>query len=96
MSVLRRLPRISPAAYRRITFATALLLGVIIVTGGAVRLTGAGLGCPAWPNCDPGHLTPRSSSDLNAMVESGQPLTSDSVAKVWTKYGTEPSTEYAS
>jgi cytochrome c oxidase assembly protein subunit 15 len=69
MSVLRKLPRLSPAAYRRITFVTALLLGVIIVTGGAVRLTGSGLGCPAWPNCDPGHLTPRSASDVNAMVE---------------------------
>ena len=33
--------------------------------------------------------------DLKAMVESGQPLTRDSVAAVWTKYGTEPSTEYA-
>jgi cytochrome c oxidase assembly protein subunit 15 len=69
MSVLRRLPRVSPAAYRRITFVTALLLGVIIVTGGAVRLTGSGLGCPSWPNCDPGHLAPRSASDVNAMVE---------------------------
>jgi len=69
MSVLRKLPRLSPAAYRRITFATALLLAIIIVTGGAVRLTGAGLGCPEWPNCDPGHLTPRSASDINAMVE---------------------------
>ena len=34
--------------------------------------------------------------DLKAMVESGQPLTADSVAEIWTKYGTEPSTEYAS
>jgi quercetin dioxygenase-like cupin family protein len=33
--------------------------------------------------------------DLKAMVESGQPLTPGSVAAVWTKYGTEPSTEYA-
>ncbi len=69
MNVLRRVPRLSPAAYRRITFAAALLLAVIIVTGGAVRLTGSGLGCPDWPNCDPGHLTPRSASDINAMVE---------------------------
>jgi cytochrome c oxidase assembly protein subunit 15 len=69
MNVLRRVPRLSPAAYRRITFVTALLLAVIIVTGGAVRLTGSGLGCPDWPNCDPGHLTPRSASDVNAMVE---------------------------
>jgi cytochrome c oxidase assembly protein subunit 15 len=69
MNVLRRVPRLSPAAYRRITFVTALLLAVIIVTGGAVRLTGSGLGCPDWPNCDPGHLTPRSAADVNAMVE---------------------------
>jgi len=69
MNVLRRVPRLSPAAYRRITFVTALLLAVIIVTGAAVRLTGSGLGCPDWPNCDPGHLTPRSASDVNAMVE---------------------------
>ena len=26
-------------------------LGFIIVTGGAVRLTGSGLGCPDWPTC---------------------------------------------
>jgi quercetin dioxygenase-like cupin family protein len=33
--------------------------------------------------------------DLKTMVESGQPMTRDSVAAVWQKYGTEPSTEYA-
>ncbi|MEV6350057.1 cupin domain-containing protein [Actinoplanes sp. NPDC051851] len=33
--------------------------------------------------------------DLRDMVESGQPLTRDTVAEVWTKYGTEPSAEYA-
>jgi cytochrome c oxidase assembly protein subunit 15 len=64
-----RLPRLSPAAFRRITFVVAVLLAVVIVTGGAVRLTGSGLGCPDWPNCDPGRLTPRNASDLNAMVE---------------------------
>lgn len=69
MNLLRHVPRVSPAAYRRITFAAALLLAVIIVTGGAVRLTGSGLGCPDWPNCDPGHLTPRNAADVNAMVE---------------------------
>ena len=64
-----RLPRLSPAAYRRITFVAAVLLAVIIVTGGAVRLTGSGLGCPDWPNCEPGSLTPHQASDVNAMVE---------------------------
>ncbi|MEU2421164.1 cupin domain-containing protein [Streptomyces sp. NPDC007851] len=33
--------------------------------------------------------------DLKAMVDAGQPLSHDSVAAVWAKYGTEPSTEYA-
>ncbi len=46
-----RLPRLSPSAYRRITFGAALALAFIIVTGGAVRLTGSGLGCPDWPTC---------------------------------------------
>ncbi len=30
----------------------------IIVTGGLVRVTGSGLGCPSWPQCTPGHFTP--------------------------------------
>jgi len=46
-----RLPRLSPSAYRRITFGAAVALAFIIVTGGAVRLTGSGLGCPDWPTC---------------------------------------------
>ncbi|WP_052367068.1 COX15/CtaA family protein [Paraoerskovia marina] len=29
----------------------------IIVTGGAVRLTGSGLGCSTWPECEPGQFT---------------------------------------
>ncbi len=29
-----------------------VLLGVIVVSGAAVRLTGSGLGCDDWPNCN--------------------------------------------
>jgi heme a synthase len=50
------LPRISPRAYRRITFVALLSLAFIIVTGAAVRLTGSGLGCTEWPNCEPGQF----------------------------------------
>src|SRR3954466_3279897 len=46
-----RIPRISAAAFRRLTVVAAVLLGLIVVTGGAVRLTGSGLGCPTWPRC---------------------------------------------
>lgn len=31
---------------------------VIVVTGGAVRLTASGLGCSSWPSCEPGQFTP--------------------------------------
>lgn len=30
----------------------------IVVTGGVVRLTGSGLGCPTWPECVAGSITP--------------------------------------
>lgn len=30
----------------------------IIVTGGLVRVTASGLGCPTWPHCVPGSFTP--------------------------------------
>lgn len=38
----------------------ALLISqaAIVVTGGAVRLTGSGLGCPTWPECTPGSYFP--------------------------------------
>jgi cytochrome c oxidase assembly protein subunit 15 len=60
---------LSPETYRRVTLVAALMLAIIIVTGAAVRLTDSGLGCPSWPNCEEGRLTPHSASDYNAMVE---------------------------
>ena len=38
--------------------ALVVLQAGIIVTGGAVRLTGSGLGCPTWPQCTKGSFTP--------------------------------------
>src|SRR4029453_18232685 len=64
-----RILRLSPAQYRRVTVVAAALLAAIIVTGSAVRLTGSGLGCPDWPNCEPGRLTPYGANDFHAMVE---------------------------
>jgi cytochrome c oxidase assembly protein subunit 15 len=60
---------LSPAVYLRITLAAAILIAIIIVTGGAVRLTNSGLGCPSWPNCSAGRLTPHSANDAHAMIE---------------------------
>ena len=41
----------SPAAISRLALANVVANGAIIVTGGIVRLTGSGLGCPTWPRC---------------------------------------------
>jgi cytochrome c oxidase assembly protein subunit 15 len=42
---------VSPALVSRLALANAVANGAIVVTGGAVRLTGSGLGCPTWPRC---------------------------------------------
>ena len=51
--------RLSPRAYRRVTLVALVLLAAIIVSGGAVRVTGSGLGCPDWPTCADGKLAPQ-------------------------------------
>ena len=40
------------AAVSTVCVAALLLLGLIVVTGAAVRLTGSGLGCDDWPRCN--------------------------------------------
>ncbi|MGY1706979.1 heme A synthase [Geodermatophilus sp. SYSU D00697] len=42
---------VSPAVVSRLALANAVANGAIVLTGGAVRLTGSGLGCPTWPRC---------------------------------------------
>jgi len=38
-------------ALRRLALASVVANVAIVVTGGAVRLTSSGLGCPTWPRC---------------------------------------------
>lgn len=55
----RRRPFTVPASIsHRLNISALALVGLILVTGGAVRLTGSGLGCTDWPDCRVGHLTP--------------------------------------
>lgn len=58
---------ISAATYRRITLLALLALIFIIITGGAVRLTGSGLGCSDWPTCEEDRFVP--DLEYHAMVE---------------------------
>ena len=66
---LVRLPRLSPPAFRHLVLLTLVALVFITVAGAGVRLTGSGLGCSTWPSCEPDSFTPRSASDVNAMIE---------------------------
>jgi len=65
----------SDLATRVLAPATGLLLflqAALVVTGGAVRLTGSGLGCPTWPECTPGSYTPvphQAEPQLNVWIE---------------------------
>ncbi|HEY8621991.1 MAG TPA: COX15/CtaA family protein [Dermatophilaceae bacterium] len=42
----------------RVLLVNLILEIGIVVTGGLVRLTGSGLGCPTWPQCVPGSFIP--------------------------------------
>ncbi len=63
---------------RTAIFGVLLFLqGALVVTGGAVRLTGSGLGCPTWPECTPGSYTPvpyQAEGQLHAWIEFGNRL----------------------
>lgn len=48
----------APTWLRRIFMANLVAQTGIVVTGGLVRLTGSGLGCPTWPQCAPGSFVP--------------------------------------
>ncbi|WP_062388998.1 COX15/CtaA family protein [Demequina iriomotensis] len=54
----RRLGDLIGRHTRGLTLANIAAQAGIIVTGGAVRLTGSGLGCSTWPQCEPGSFTP--------------------------------------
>jgi heme a synthase len=51
--------------------ALASVIGnvVIVVTGGAVRLTDSGLGCPTWPKCTDSSLTPTKQYAVHGLIE---------------------------
>ncbi|MFC9223965.1 heme A synthase [Streptomyces hygroscopicus] len=54
---------------QRAALATVVMAVVIVVTGGAVRLTESGLGCDTWPKCTSGSLTPTSDMGIHGAIE---------------------------
>ncbi|MEV7429178.1 COX15/CtaA family protein [Nocardioides sp. NPDC092400] len=56
---------------RPMGWATLVANIVLVVTGGAVRLTGSGLGCPTWPRCTDESYTPHGALNLHSAIEFG-------------------------
>ncbi|MFF2376833.1 heme A synthase [Streptomyces xiamenensis] len=60
-----------PETVRRAAFTALVMSVLIIITGGAVRLTGSGLGCDTWPKCTDDSLTTTSEMGVHGLIEFG-------------------------
>lgn len=58
--------------FQRFAFVSTLFTYLVIFTGGLVRVTGAGLGCPDWPKCFGSWLPPLSYADLPTDIDPSQ------------------------
>jgi cytochrome c oxidase assembly protein subunit 15 len=63
-------PRLDPYL-RPLGWATLVANCVLVVTGGAVRLTASGLGCPTWPRCTDEGFTPHGALSMHSAIEFG-------------------------
>jgi cytochrome c oxidase assembly protein subunit 15 len=59
---------------RRLALASVVANSAIVVTGGAVRLTASGLGCPTWPRCTSTTYTPTAEYAAHGVIEFGNRL----------------------
>ncbi|MEV7564377.1 COX15/CtaA family protein [Streptomyces tanashiensis] len=61
----------SPRTLRRAALSAVVMSVLIIVTGGAVRLTGSGLGCDTWPKCTDDSLIVTPEQGYRGAIEFG-------------------------
>lgn len=61
----------SPAVLRVLALASLVANVGIVVSGGAVRLTASGLGCPTWPRCTGDSLVPTAQTAEHGVIEFG-------------------------
>jgi cytochrome c oxidase assembly protein subunit 15 len=58
-----------PRALRGVALASLIANVGILITGGAVRLTGSGLGCPTWPRCTAESYVPNGAMGIHGVIE---------------------------
>ncbi|MBW0104666.1 heme A synthase [Pseudonocardia sp. KRD-291] len=54
---------------RRLAIGNLVAQIGIAVTGSVVRVTGSGLGCPTWPQCNPGSLVPTPHPEIAPLIQ---------------------------
>jgi cytochrome c oxidase assembly protein subunit 15 len=67
--IFASLPPVTPSMVSRLALASVIANVGIVVTGGAVRLTGSGLGCPTWPTCTDAAYTPNQAMGIHGAIE---------------------------
>lgn len=76
--------------FRRLGVFTIFAVYFVILVGGIVRASGAGMGCPDWPTCFGQIIPPTSEAELPANYHEiyavGYANTDFNVVKTWTEY----------
>ncbi len=85
------MPIISDRFYALMTRVTLISVFLLILVGGLVRSTQAGMGCPDWPRCFGHWIPPMHESELPAdyhvrYAAHGYAMTSFDWVKTWTEY----------
>lgn len=67
----RLMPREPNGWVRTTAWLSLLANALLILSGGLVRLTASGLGCPTWPRCTPDSWTTTRAMGLHGLIEFG-------------------------
>lgn len=65
---------VSPRRIKAYAWASLVSQILIVVTGGLVRLTGSGLGCPTWPKCTDDSFVSVPEMGIHGLIEFGNRL----------------------
>lgn len=77
-----KLPTEVNRTIRRLALLSLIGQTVLVVTGGAVRLTASGLGCPTWPRCTDASFVNTPDMGIHGFIEFGNRLLTFALAAV--------------